>query len=51
MVVYQALYGDHGFWVRPKKMFFEKIVRDGKEMCRFTQLTDEEVDKLLRKKE
>ena len=30
MVVYRALYGERGLWVRPAKMFFETIVRDGK---------------------
>lgn len=40
MVVYQALYGSHGYWVRPEKMFFERIVRDGKEFPRFTETTD-----------
>ena len=35
MVLYRALYGDHGLWVRPAKMFFETIERDGKRMKRF----------------
>ena len=35
MVVYRALYGGHGLWVRPAKMFFETIERDGKTMKRF----------------
>ena len=35
MVVYRALYGDGGLWVRPAKMFFETIERDGKRMQRF----------------
>ena len=35
MVVYRALYGDGGLWVRPAKMFFETIERDGKMMKRF----------------
>ena len=35
MVVYRALYGEHGLWVRPAKMFFETIARDGKTMKRF----------------
>ena len=35
MVVYRALYGEHGLWVRPAKMFFETIERDGKRMKRF----------------
>ncbi len=35
LVVYRALYGDGGLWVRPAKMFFETIERDGKRMKRF----------------
>ena len=35
MVVYRALYGEGGLWVRPAKMFFETIERDGKTMQRF----------------
>ena len=35
MVVYRALYGEHGLWVRPAKMFFETVERDGKTMKRF----------------
>ena len=35
MVVYRALYGEGGLWVRPAKMFFETIERDGKSMKRF----------------
>ena len=35
MVIYRALYGEHGLWVRPAKMFFETIERDGKRMKRF----------------
>lgn len=35
MVVYRALYGEGGLWVRPAKMFFETIERDGKKMRRF----------------
>ena len=29
MVVYQALYGDMGIWVRPASMWNEHIDRDG----------------------
>ena len=35
MVVYQALYGERGIWVRPLAMFDEVIERDGKSMRRF----------------
>ena len=43
MVVYQALYGEHGNWVRPEKMFFEKVTRDGKTFCRFTEIDGNEL--------
>ena len=35
LVVYRALYGDGGLWVRPAQMSFETIERDGKRMKRF----------------
>lgn len=38
MVVYRALYGDNGLWVRPLSMFLETVVRDGKEIKRFTYI-------------
>lgn len=39
-VVYRALYeskefGKNSLWVRPKKMFFENVILDGKEVPRF----------------
>ena len=40
MVVYRALYGERGLWVRSAKMFFEAIERDGKTMKRFELLED-----------
>ncbi len=35
LVLYRALYGDGGLWVRPADMFGERIERDGKRMPRF----------------
>jgi len=35
MVVYRALYGDERIWVRPYKMFTEKIELDGRTVKRF----------------
>ena len=35
VVVYRALYGEHGLWVRPLKMFTEVIERDGQKIQRF----------------
>ena len=40
MVVYRALYGEKGVWVRPKDMFFEQITRDGKTFNRFEKIED-----------
>ena len=36
MVVYRALYGDGGYWVRPASMWSETVERDGKIFQRFT---------------
>ena len=41
MVVYKALYGDFGIWVRPLKMFLEEIDVNGKIQKRFAFLEDE----------
>ena len=38
MVVYRALYGDHGVWVRPAEMWNETIERDGKTYQRFERI-------------
>ena len=38
MVVYRALYGDGGVWVRPAEMWNEKVVRDGRTYRRFYRL-------------
>lgn len=39
-VVYRALYGEHGVWVRPASMWNEEITRDGKTYKRFTFIGD-----------
>lgn len=39
-VVYRALYGEFGLWIRPMKMFEEIITRDGKTFKRFEYLGD-----------
>ena len=36
MVVYKALYGEGGVWVRPLAMWNERVERDGKSFQRFT---------------
>lgn len=38
MVVYKALYGDNGLWVRPAYMWNETVIRDGKECKRFSYI-------------
>lgn len=38
MVVYQALYGEQQYWVRPESMFFETIERDGRQLVRFQEV-------------
>lgn len=38
VVVYRALYGEKGLWVRPLAMFKETIIRDGEELRRFAFL-------------
>lgn len=41
MVVYQALYGDERYWVRPERMFFETVERDGHRFARFSEIDKE----------
>lgn len=43
MVVYKALYeseefGNNALWVRPKAMFLESVIVDGREMKRFEKI-------------
>lgn len=38
MVVYRALYGECGIWVRPAAMWNEIVERDGKTYRRFTYI-------------
>ena len=40
MVVYRALYGDGGVWVRPASMWNETVERDGQVYRRFTYISD-----------
>ena len=49
MVVYQAMYGEKGVWVRPKTMFDEEIVRDGQTFRRFEPISIEEAEKVISK--
>lgn len=41
MVVYRALYGEGGLWVRPASMWDETVERDGKVFKRFTYIGEE----------
>ncbi len=40
MVVYKALYGEGGLWVRPASMWNETIERDGKVFKRFEYIRE-----------
>ncbi len=40
-VVYRALYGDKGLWVRPASMWNETVERDSKKYKRFTFIEEE----------
>lgn len=40
-VVYRALYGDRGLWIRPMAMFLEPVVVEGLPYPRFQRLTNE----------
>ena len=47
MVVYQAMYGERGVWVRPKSMFEEVIERDGRTFRRFEEISREEAEAII----
>ena len=38
MVVYRALYGDCGLWVRPAAMWNEMVEKDGEKIKRFSYI-------------
>jgi len=40
LVLYKALYGEQGLWVRPFAMFTEEVVVDGLRRPRFQKLKD-----------
>ena len=44
MVVYRALYGSRGLWVRPAQMFNEHITIEGEVRPRFERLSDPKGD-------
>lgn len=41
MVVYRALYGEQGIWVRPAAMWTEEVQRDGYSGPRFALIREE----------
>lgn len=42
MVVYRALYGEGGVWVRPARMWNETVERDGRQVRRFEKIPERE---------
>ena len=45
MVVYRALYGDRGIWVRPASMWNETVTRDGVSAPRFAYVEQMSIGK------
>jgi len=39
-VVYRALYGERGLWIRPRALFLDTVMIDGRRQPRFRRLTD-----------
>jgi len=44
LVVYQALYGERGLWVRPLEMFIESVEIDGVSVPRFALIEPSTVE-------
>lgn len=40
LVLYRALYGEHGLWVRPLSLFLEPVWLDGRAQPRFRRIGD-----------
>ena len=43
LVVYRALYGEGGLWVRPVSMWNETVERNGQRLHRFSLMEEEEL--------
>ena len=39
-VVYRALYGERGLWIRPRTLFVDTVMVEGQPQPRFRRLTD-----------
>ncbi|MDR0917284.1 MAG: DUF1653 domain-containing protein [Oscillospiraceae bacterium] len=44
LVVYRALYGERGLWVRPAAMWDETVTADGVAVPRFERVEDQTID-------
>ncbi|MBI2476246.1 MAG: DUF1653 domain-containing protein [Candidatus Taylorbacteria bacterium] len=44
LVVYRALYGEGGLWVRPLEMFLETVEFQGKRVSRFCRIEHVEIE-------
>lgn len=44
MIVYQQLYGDRSFWVRPASMWSEIVTVNGQQVERFAYIAEKEED-------
>lgn len=40
LVVYRALYGEFGLWVRPLSMFNETVQHEGRQVPRFARVAE-----------
>jgi len=45
VVVYRCLYGDFSLWVRPREMFLENVLVEGRSMPRFARCEEDPADK------
>lgn len=41
LVLYRALYGEGGLWVRPHTMFFSQVEHEGLQVARFQRIGDD----------